>query len=61
MSSKTDKGPLAGGPMVPRYMPTTPDMAVARFLMNTARRYLAEKATKGDVNVAIREWQEATK
>lgn len=41
------------------YYPGTPTFEAAKFLVNVAKRYMAEKATKTEVDVAVKTWEEA--
>lgn len=54
MSSKRDKGRVTGEP-VPYYA-GVPLAEAAKFLQNTCRRYLAERATAREVDEAVELW-----
>jgi len=55
MGRKRDTFIAGRGP----YYPEALDVEAAKYLANVARRYAQRKATIGDVDAAIAEWQAA--
>jgi hypothetical protein len=54
MPSKLDKGSVTGEPVA--YYAASPLKEAAKFVQNTARRFLAEKAGAKDLDEAIAVW-----
>lgn len=50
------KDTYMNGPAQP-YQRRSPEVELAKFLANTARRFIADKSSTKDIDKAIREWQ----